>query len=140
MEPLRVNARLVIPPEELRAGFARGGGPGGQNVNKVESKVLLRFDVRASRALGETRRSRILAELAHRLTASGELLIHASRHRHRQQNLVDARERLARLLREALEEQRPRHATRPTAGSRERRIREKKRRSDLKRGRSGGAD
>ena len=140
MEPLRVNGRLVLPPEELRVSFARAGGPGGQNVNKVESKVVLRFDVRASRALGEIRRARVLDALAHRLTASGELLVHASRHRQRQQNLADARERLASLLREALMERRPRRATRPTGGSRERRLTEKKRRGELKRGRSGGGE
>jgi len=127
-----VNSRLVIPPEELRASFARSGGPGGQNVNKVESKVILRFDVRASRTLGEVRRARILERLASRLTGPGEIVIHASRHRQRAENLADARERLATLLREALHERAVRRPTRPTRSSRERRLGAKKRRATLK--------
>ena len=127
-----MNSRLVIPPEELRASFARSGGPGGQNVNKVESKVILRFDVRASRTLGEVRRARILERLASRLTGPGEIVIHASRHRQRAENLADARERLATLLREALHERTVRRPTRPTRSSRERRLGAKKRRATLK--------
>ncbi len=132
MDALHVNSRLVIPPEELRASFARSGGPGGQNVNKVESKVILRFDVRASRTLGEVRRARILERLASRLTGPGEIVIHASRHRQRAENLADARERLATLLREALHVPTVRRPTRPTRGSRERRLGAKKHRATLK--------
>jgi ribosome-associated protein len=140
MEALRVTSRLVIPAEELRASFARSGGPGGQNVNKVESKVVLRFDVRGSRSLGEARRARVLEHLASRLTGTGELVIHASRHRQRAENLADARERLAEHLREALRERAARHPTRPTRSSRERRLGAKKRRSTLKRDRKGGGE
>ncbi len=97
MDPLRVNTRLVIPPEELTASFARSGGPGGQNVNKVASKVVLVFDVQASPCLGDVRRARLLDRLAPRLTRDGRLVIHASQYREQARNLEDARDRLAEL-------------------------------------------
>ncbi len=137
MEPLRVNSRLVIPPDELAVSFARSGGPGGQNVNKVATKVVLRFSVGASRALGETRRARLTRRLAARLSRAGELVIHASRHRERARNLEDARERLARMLREALTVAKARRPTRPTKASKERRMDAKRRRAQLKRERRG---
>ena len=132
---LRVNARLLIPERELSAEAARSGGPGGQNVNKVASKVVLRFSVRESRALGERRRALLLERLASRLNKKGELVIHASRFREQRKNAVDARERLARVLREALQVQRKRIPTRPTRGSRERRLSDKRQRSERKRAR-----
>ena len=132
-EPLRVNARLTIPAGELQITAARSGGPGGQNVNKVASKVVLRFSVRASRVLGEARRTLLLQRLSHRLTKEGELVLHASRHRERARNEEDARERLATLLAESLQSPKKRRATRPTRGSRERRLRAKKHRSERKR-------
>ncbi len=138
MDPLRVHSRLVIPPEELRAEFVRSGGPGGQNVNRRSTQVILRFDVRGSRALGDARRARIERALAHRLTAAGEIVVRASRHREQRRNLEDARERLAALLAEALRPPRPRKPTRPTRASKERRLAEKRRRSEVKRRRSGG--
>jgi len=134
-EPLWVNARLSLPASELRIVAARSGGPGGQNVNKVATKVVLRFSVRDSRALGDRRRDLLLSRLASRLTKDGELVLHASRHRERPRNEKDARERLAALLREGLRVPRARKRTDPTRGSRERRLKEKRRRGDLKRDR-----
>lgn len=138
--PLRVNERLLVPAEELRIEYARSGGPGGQNVNKVETKVVLRFSVRASRVLGERRRALLEERLAGRLTREGEIVVHASRFRERSRNEEDARERLAALLREALVVPRERRATRPTRGAVERRLQEKRRRSEAKRERRGGAE
>ncbi len=133
MEPLRINANLVIPPDELRARAVRSSGPGGQNVNKVATKIELRFSVAKSRALGERRKSILFRRLARRLTAEGELLVRASRHRERARNLADARERLAETLREALRPEKKRVPTKPTRASKRRRLDETRRRSEVKR-------
>lgn len=129
---LRINARLELPERELRLQAVRSGGPGGQNVNKVASKVVLTFSVEESQALGERRRGLLLERLAARLNRRGELVIHASRFRERRRNEEDARDRLASLLREALRSPKERIATRPTRSSREKRLAEKRRRSERK--------
>lgn len=136
-EPLAVRPGLVIPADEIEVAFARAGGPGGQNVNKVESKVVLRFRPLASRVLNDEARALVELQLGGRLTDAGEILIHAARYRDRGRNLEDARERLAELLREALRPRKTRHATKPTRGARRRRLETKRRRSDVKRGRRG---
>ena len=130
---LQVTGRLVIPARELSISFARSGGPGGQNVNKVASKVILRFGVHASEALGDARRKLLLERLGSRLTKNGDLLIHASTHREQGRNEEDARMRLAALLREALQVQKVRKQTRPTKGSKKRRLNAKRQRGERKR-------
>lgn len=135
MDPLPVNHRLTLPAEELQVSFARSGGPGGQNVNKVASKAVLRFSIRHSRALNEGQRHLLLQRLSSKLCGDGELVLHASNHREQARNIEDARERLAELLRAALAPQKKRRKTRPTKGSVKRRLEAKSRRGDLKRDR-----
>lgn len=135
MEALRVTNRLVLPADELQVSFARSGGPGGQNVNKVASKAVLRFSIRESQALSEGQRLLLLQRLAPKLVGNGELVIHASRHREQARNVEDARERLAETLREGLTVPKKRKRTRPTKGSQRRRLDAKKRRGDLKKDR-----
>jgi len=133
---LRVNRSVVLPEDELRTEAARSGGPGGQNVNKSATKVVLRFRPGASRALNEAQRRRVAELLAHRLTREGEIVLHASRHRMRSRNLEDARQRLAELLAEALRPRPVRKTTRPTLASRRRRLDAKRRRGSVKRERT----
>ena len=132
---IRVHERLTIPRRELTFEAARSGGPGGQNVNRTASKVVLRFDVAGSPTLGDWQRARIRERLANRINGRGELVLHASKHRERLQNERDACERLAELLREALRQKKARRKTRPTKGSVRRRLANKERRSRLKRDR-----
>lgn len=140
MEALRVTSRLTLPAEELRVSFARSGGPGGQNVNKVASKVVLRFSIRDSAALSEGQRRRLLERLESRLRGEGELVIHASNHREQARNLEEARERLAKLLQDGLTEVKPRKKTRPTRASKRRRLDAKKQRGQLKKDRRDNSE
>ena len=137
---LDINARIQIPDAELDERFVRASGPGGQNVNKVSTAVELRFDARASSALPEAVRTRLLARRDRRITADGVIVIQANRFRTQERNRDDARERLAELVRAATVVPKARIATKPSRASKERRIVEKKSRATIKRGRSSRVD
>jgi ribosome-associated protein len=130
---IRITDQIAIDESELTETFVRASGPGGQNVNKLATAVQLRFDVRHSPSLPADVRVRLAALAGRRLTQDGVLVIIAQRHRTQERNREDARTRLIELIRQAAVPPKRRRPTRPTAGSRERRIESKKRRSGVKR-------
>lgn len=132
MDDVRVSDALLIPGEELELRASRAGGPGGQHVNTTSSRVELRWDVRASSALTDVQRARLLDRLAHRLTNDGVLVLHASEHRSQHRNREAALGRLATIVAEALEVPRERRPTRPTRSARRRRLETKRIRSTTK--------
>lgn len=137
MSDLVVSPRLVIPESELAIAFARSGGPGGQNVNKVASKVELRWNVRTSAVLREDDRAWLLGRLGSRLTGDGTLIVTSTTTRDQLKNREDAASKLALIVRAALERPKPRHATKPTRSSKRRRVADKRHRSEVKRMRRG---
>ncbi|MGI6871433.1 alternative ribosome rescue aminoacyl-tRNA hydrolase ArfB [Amycolatopsis sp. 3B14] len=137
---LQVSRRLVIPAAELRERFSRSSGPGGQGVNTTDSRVELSFDVARSPTIPDDLRPRLLERLRSRLV-DGVLTIAASEHRAQLANREAARERLVAVLRAAAAPPPPpRRPTKPSRGAKERRLAEKKRRGDVKRGRRGRFD
>jgi ribosome-associated protein len=139
-ETLVIDARVAIPASELRYAFARSGGPGGQNVNKVSSKVELRWTPATSAALGPDDRAWLLGKLGGRLTTEGELIVVSERTRDQLVNRADATEKLVALVRQALVRPKPRRKTKPSRGARERRLGEKKRRGAIKSARGRARD
>jgi ribosome-associated protein len=128
---IEIGPSLQIDERELQIDFVRSSGPGGQNVNKVATAAQLRFDVNAS-ALPEDLRARLIQLAGNRITSEGVLLIEARRFRTQEQNRVDAIQRFAELVRKAAVKPRPRRKTRPTQLSKEERLKEKKRRGEIK--------
>jgi ribosome-associated protein len=135
MPALEVNDTIAIPLDEFQFETSRSGGPGGQNVNKVNSKVQLRWTPSTSPSLPEAVKARLLLNVANRLTREGELLIASTRTRDQGQNVEDCLDKLRSMILVALNPPKPRRATRPTLASKKRRVEAKQRRSDVKRGR-----
>lgn len=127
MEPLVINERLTIPAQRLSYTAVRASGAGGQNVNKVASKVELYFDLSACEELTEPVRMRLAGLCRNRMDAEGRVRIVSQATRDQGRNLEDAREKLAELVRQALTVPRPRRPTRPTRSSQRRRVDEKRR-------------
>lgn len=132
---LRVNDRITIPFTEFDFTFARSGGPGGQNVNKVNSKVTLRWNITSSPSLPSDVLARFRSKYHRRMTRDGELVMHSQRYRDQGRNVADCLEKLRELLLEVAVAPRRRKPTRPTKGSVQRRLTAKKQRSDRKQNR-----
>jgi len=133
-------ARVPIPIREIRFQYARSSGAGGQNVNKVATKAILRWPVAETRALPADVRDRFLARYRRRIGRDGELVLSSQRFRDRGRNVADCLEKLHAMLDAVAVPPKPRRKTRPTAGSRERRLAGKHRRADVKRARRRPGD
>ena len=133
MDDLRVRRGLVIPAGELRASASRSSGPGGQHVNKSNTRVTLRWSVETSEVLSDRQRALLRSRLDQRLTQSGELILHAGRARSRTRNLERVRERLVEIVSEGLATARARISTKASAGARKRQAQQKRHRSEVKR-------
>jgi ribosome-associated protein len=133
---LQVTELIRIPDEELEWSYARSGGPGGQNVNKVASKAVLRWKAAGTAAaIPEPARARMRSRFPSRFTAEGEVLIQSQKYRDQERNKQDCLEKLAEMIRESLVEPIPRKATKPTKGSKRRRVADKRRQSQKKQSR-----
>lgn len=129
---IEITPSVPMDERELQIDFVRASGPGGQNVNKVATAAQLRFDVNAS-SLPEDVKSRLIRVAGNRMTNEGVLLIEARRFRTQEQNREDAIQRFVGLVRKALVPPKARKKTKPTQASKEERLKEKKRRGDIKR-------
>jgi len=137
---LEITPALKIPAAELRLSFARSSGPGGQNVNKVSSKAILHFDVERSPSLPPEVRGRFLAQYASRVTTAGEVVIHSEEFRDQPKNIEACYAKLRTMIQSVLRPPKKRRATRPTKGSKVRRLKEKKSRAQIKQGRQFRGD
>lgn len=127
-----INERVSLDEEELQFEFIRASGPGGQNVNKVSTAVRLWFDVTSSPSLPEEVRQRLIRLAGKKVGADGGLTIHARASRTQEANRREAVDRLVELIRQACERPKPRRKTKPTLGSKQRRLETKRRHGETK--------
>ena len=130
-----ISPLLQIPDSEFTWSYARSGGPGGQNVNKVASKALLRWDIAASSALPDDVKIRLALQQKRFFTLDGSVIITSQRYRDQERNRADCLEKLRAIILQALFVPKARKKTRPSRGAKRRRLQEKKRRSDVKQNR-----
>jgi ribosome-associated protein len=139
-EAINVAPGVLVPAAAVRMSAARSSGPGGQNVNKVASKVELRVDPHAITGLSDRARSRLLTKTAGRRDADGWIIVVSQRTRDQHRNLEDARQKVRELIVAAFVEPKRRRKTKPSQSARERRLSEKKRQGERKLHRRRGAD
>lgn len=138
--PLRINPRITIPGTELRFAFVRSSGPGGQNVNKVNSKAQLRWSVVGSAALPDEVRHRVMARLATRINERGELVLTSQRYRDQAKNVGDCLIKLREMLAVAAAPPKQRKKTKAPRSAIESRLRDKRAKAEKKRGRGRPPD
>jgi len=132
MPDIPLGRGVSVPEAELDLRAAKAGGPGGQSVNTTDSKIELRWDVAATSALSEAQRARVVERLGSRMTSAGVLILTGSEHKSQHRNREAVLARFRTLVGEALEPPKQRRRTRPTRGSKERRLRAKKQRGEVK--------
>jgi ribosome-associated protein len=132
---LEINAHLRIPDGELQWTFVRSGGPGGQNVNKVASKAVLRWNLSASSSLPEDVKTRFRAQQRNRITADDDLIVTSQRFRDQERNKEDCLEKLQHMVLQATIIPKPRKPSKPGRAARERRLQLKRHRSSIKKSR-----
>ncbi len=133
---LRINSQIAIPREELRFTFVRSSGPGGQNVNKVASKAVLRWSITGSSSIPEGVRERLLSRYARRVTERGELILTSQRYRDQGKNIDDCLDKFRSLILAVAAPPRPRKKTRRPKGANETRLKEKRFSAEKKRRRA----
>lgn len=137
---MKISDRLSIPDHELEFSFARSGGPGGQNVNKVSSKAILKWNIDANASIPEAAKARFRTSFGNRIATDGNVVITSDEYRDQPRNIENCCEKLSEMLRSVEKPPKVRRATKPTRGSKERRLAGKKRDSAIKAGRRTGRD
>jgi ribosome-associated protein len=137
---LEINEQIRIPEDEFQWSFVRASGPGGQNVNKVASKAVLRWDLAGSTSVPVNVKDRLRVQQRRRLTSEGKLVLYSQRFRDQEKNRRDCLDKLRDMVRQAAMPPKRRKPTRPTRGSRAARLHEKRRRSEVKTGRRRPAE
>ncbi len=132
MNVMEITGVLTVPDDEFHFSFARSGGPGGQNVNKVSSKAILHWNVLANVSLPLEVRARLRDQQANRITVEGDLVVQGQRHRDQAKNVEDCLAKLREMIVRAATPPKPRKKTKPSRGSKERRLEAKRQQSRRK--------